>query len=566
MRIFTSALSAKNDSSNFEPCFMKRYLFLTLMFFVCFSTQVVVAQNQDPGRINGSFQTDVQYLFEDSVIGANAVDENLLSNSFLQLTYSRGNFAAGLRYEAYLNPILGFDQRYKGQGIAYRFAEYTGKKLDITVGNFYDQFGNGIIFRAYQEWGLGIDNSINGLRVRFRPAPGIEVKGLIGNQRKFWEKTESILRGADIDISVNDLSEKLADKKTRIFLGGSVMSKFEEDDDLILRLPENVSAFSGRFRVVNGAFSINGEYAYKINDPFQQNQFVYNPGTALYLNAGYATKGLGLLLSAKRIDNFDFRSERNVTLEELSLSFLPPISKLHTYRLPTLYPYATQLNGEVGLQASLFYNIPRKTLIGGKYGTKIQVNFSRIHGLDTTFVEPNFRYEASFPGDPQNLYFQDINIEINRRWTKNIRTIFTFIRLNYNKDIIEFQSTNAGFGVVNTNIYVLETQYKFSRKISLRTEFQHMGTQEDLGSWALALAELSISPHWYITLFDEWNYANPDPALRVHYYNGQLAYAFDSNRLSFGYSRQRRGLLCVGGICREVPAANGFSLSVSSSF
>ncbi|MDP5169915.1 MAG: DUF6029 family protein [Bacteroidia bacterium] len=524
------------------------------------------SQNNDPGRISGSFQTDVQYLFEDSVIGANAVDERVLSNSFLQLTYNRGNLSAGLRYEAYLNPLLGFDGRYEGQGIAYRFAEYQGDKLDITVGNFYDQFGNGIVFRSYQEWGLGIDNSVDGIRVQFRPKEGLTLKGIIGKQRKFWERTESILRGADVDMSVNDLFPALKESKTRLFLGGSIMSKYQQDDDLILQLPENVSAFGGRFRLIRGGLSVDGEAAYKINDPFQLNKFVYNPGNALYLNASYATKGFGLLFSAKRIDNFDFRSERQVSLQELSLSFLPPISKLHTYRLPTLYPYATQLNGEVGIQGTLLYTIPKSTVLGGKYGTKLQLNYSRIHGLDTTFVEPNFRYETSFIGDPGNLYFQDINLEINRRMTKDLRLIFTYIYLKYNKDIIEFNSVNAGYGIVNTHIQVLETQYKLSRRVSLRTELQHMYTKQDLGSWALALAEISISPNWYFTVFDEWNYANPNPELRVHYYNGQVAYAFESSRISFGYSRQRRGLLCVGGICREVPAANGFSLSISSSF
>lgn len=543
---------------------MNRLILFT--FFLTTASFSVFGQNSDPGRISGSFQTDVQYLFEDSVIGANAVDERLLSNSYLQLTYQRGPIAAGLRYEAYLNPILGFDQRYEGQGIAYRFAEYTGDNLDITVGNFYDQFGNGIIFRSYQEWGLGIDNSIDGVRVRVRPTKGVEIKGIVGKQRKFWEKTESVLRGADIDVSVNDLHEKLAESKTRVFLGGSVMSKYDEDTDVVLELPENVSAFSGRMRVIHGAFSLDGEYAYKINDPILQNRFVYNSGSAVYLNGSYATKGLGILVSAKRIDNFDFRSERVATLQESSLSFLPPISKLHTYRLPTLYPYATQLNGEVGIQGTILYNIPKKTKLGGKYGTKIQLNYSRIHGLDTTFIEPNFRYESSFFGDPGNLYFQDINIEINRRWNKKFRTILTYINLQYNKDIIEFQSTNAGFGIVNTHIGILEMQYKISKKASIRGELQYMGTEQDLGSWALALAELSFSPHWYITIFDEWNYANPDPALRVHYYNGQVAYAFESNRIALGYSRQRRGLLCVGGICREVPAANGFNLSISSSF
>lgn len=524
------------------------------------------AQGPQMGTISGSFQSDVQYLFPDSIIGADEVDENILSNSYLQLTYQKGNFSAGVRYEAYLNPLLGFDQRYQGQGIAYRFADYSSDKLDLTVGNFYEQFGNGIIFRTYQEWALGIDNSIDGIRVRVRPRKGVSLKGLIGKQRKFWEKTNSIMRGADGEIFLNDAFPAMKESKTRIFLGGSIMSKFEEDEDTRLELPENVSSFSGRARVSRGGFNLDAEYAYKINDPFQLNKFVYNPGSALYVNAVYSQKGFGATASFKRIDNMDFRAERTVTLQELTLSFLPAISRLHTYRLPTLYPYATQFNGEVGLQGTLIYTIPKKTKLGGKYGTQIYLNFSRIHGLDTTFTEPGFRYESSFFGDPQNLYFQDINLEINRRWNRKLRTILTHIYLRYNKDIVELGSPTAGYGIIDVQATILEAQYKLKRKVALRAELQHMYTKQDLGSWVMGLLELSISPHWYITVFDEYNYGNADPDRRVHYYNFSVAYAFEAHRFALSYSRQRRGLLCVGGICREVPASNGFGLSITSSF
>ena len=529
-------------------------------------TTNIRGQNQSQGYINGSFQTDVQYLFQDSVIGADAVDEKVLSNSFLQLTYQRGNFSAGVRYEAYLNPILGFDPRYEGQGIAYRFASYNSEKLDVTVGNFYDQFGNGIIFRSYQEWTLGIDNSVDGVRVKFSPRPGISIKGLVGKQRKFFERGAGLLRGADAEVTLNDVIAGMKESKTRVTLGGSVMNKFEKDDNTTYVLPENVSAFSGRLRVGSGKFNLDAEYAYKINDPFQLNNFVYNTGNAFYLNATYSQKGLGITVSGKRIDNMDFRSERTVSIQELSLSFLPAISKLHTYRLPTLYPYATQLNGEVGFQASVIYTIPKKTPLGGKYGTQIYLNYSRISGLDTVFVQPKYRYESSFFGDLDFLYFQDMNIEINRKWNKNFRTILTYIYLKYNKDIVELGTPNAGYGIIDAHIGVLEAQYKLKRKVSIRGEVQHMYTQEDLGNWIMGLVELSISPNWYFTAFDEYNYGNPDPKRRVHYYNLSAAYAFGSNRISLTYSRQRQGLLCVGGICREVPASNGFGLSVSSSF
>lgn len=519
------------------------------------------------GQINGSFQTDVQYLFPDSIIGAEEVDEKLLSNTFLQLTFQQGNFRAGIRYEAFLNPLLGYDRRYEGQGIPFRYATYDSDKLDLTVGNIYDQFGNGVVFRAYRAWALGIDNSVDGLRVKWTPTPGLAVKGIIGKQRKFFELSDGILRGADAELAVNEVFPKLKDKPTRLTVGASLMNRFLADDDTRLILPENVTAVSARARLNTGKLNLDAEYAYKINDPFQQNNYVYNPGQAIYVNGSYADpKGWGATFGARRVDNFDFRSERTITLQELTLSFLPPSTRLHTYRLATLYPYATQLNGEVGIQATIFYRIPRKTKLGGKYGTRIQLNFSRLHGLDTTLVEQGFRYNASFLGDPNKLYFQDINVTINRKWTKNLRTILTYIYLRYNKDIIEFASPTAGFGIVDAHIGVLEAQYRIKRGVSVRGELQHMYVQQDLGSWAMALAELSVSPHWFFTVFDEYNYGNPDPTRRVHYYNFQVAYAFEAHRIAVSYVRQRRGLLCVGGICREVPAANGFNLAVTSSF
>jgi len=82
----------------------------------------------------------------------------------------------------------------------------------------------------------------------------------------------------------------------------------------------------------------------------------------------------------------------------------------------------------------------------------------------------------------------------------------------------------------------------------------------------MALVEYSISPHWFMAVFDEYNYNNHNEDLRVHYPNVSLGYTKGANRITIGYGKQREGLLCVGGVCRNVPASNGVSLSVTSSF
>jgi hypothetical protein len=114
--------------------------------------------------------------------------------------------------------------------------------------------------------------------------------------------------------------------------------------------------------------------------------------------------------------------------------------------------------------------------------------------------------------------------------------------------------------------------YRLSRRNSLHVELQHLytgertGPDDNEGSWAMALVEYSMAPHWFIAVWDEWNYGNFDPANRQHYYGSQIGYSFAGTRITAGYARQRQGIICVGGVCRVVPANNGFSISISTTF
>ena len=109
-------------------------------------------------------------------------------------------------------------------------------------------------------------------------------------------------------------------------------------------------------------------------------------------------------------------------------------------------------------------------------------------------------------------------------------------------------------------------QYKIDKNNSIRVELQHLLTHQDRGNWALGLVEYSVSPHWFFAVFDEYNYGNENSAKRIHFINTSLGYTKGANRIALGYGKQREGLLCIGGVCRNVPASNGFSLSVTSSF
>ncbi|MBN9400678.1 MAG: hypothetical protein J0I17_10925 ['Candidatus Kapabacteria' thiocyanatum] len=537
------------------------------------------AQFDDLGKITGSVQLDAQTYSKDTLIGAPEVPEKILSNAFVNLLYTRGKFTAGLRFESYQNPLLGIDPRYAstgagtGIGIPYRFFTYSDTHFEITGGNFYEQFGSGMILRTYEERNLGFDNSIDGVRARFMPIDGIKLTGFIGRQRSFFDLSEGIMRGADLSLDINSIDENLLPRDMQVQLGGSMVSRFQPDLDDFLKLPENVMAWSTRARLGYQDVNLDMEYAHKINDPSAANGQSFNTGNAIYANLSYARQGLGVNLAAKRIDNMDFRSDRTATGNVQTVNYLPALTKQHTWRLITLYPYATQPTGEFAVQADVTFTIPKGSFLGDDE-TTVSLNYSEVRALDTTWTT-DLRYDAKFMWSDRK-YYQDANIEIQRKWGRKFKTTFSFIHLKYDQDIIERRAapTEKKYGLITADFAVLELWWQTARGQSLRTEFQYMKVTHEAGAqlalqngdWAMALFEYTVSPSWFFTVFDEYNFGNNDEALRVHYPNATVAYVKDALRLQAGYGRVRGGILCVGGICRPVPASNGFTLGLTYTF
>ena len=561
----------------------KRYLQVVLLFILLNACQFLQAQetnSSDQGSIHGNFQIDAQYYQPDSLIGAPRVPEKLLSNAFGNINYSKGNFSAGVRYEAYNNVRQGFDARYKGNGIVNRFVRYKTDLLDITVGNIYEQFGSGLTFRTYYEPGLLYDNSLDGIRVISSPLKGITLKGLIGKQRYFFSEGAGIVRGGDCDINLNELFDSLLGRsKTRIMLGGSFVSKFQVDQDPDLNLPQNVGNYGGRINIIHEGFNFSSEYAYKINDPSLDNKFSFKSGEAFFSTVSYATKGFSFLLQGKRIDNMSYRSDRNESLQSLLINYLPATTKQHTYSMLALNPYATQLRGEVGGMAELQYKFKKNTFFGGNYGTEVTINFSTANGLKPIGVNDSTSkmtfYKTSW-SDIGKAYYSDFFIEINKKISKHWKSTFVYSNQFYNRNTIQFAADNAGYRNLKTHIGVADITYKYASSSSIRLEVQGLFAENNKmvsnsnlvakGSWATALLEWTPTGNWFFALYDQYNYGNPDKSLQIHYYLGTFGYNKDASRIQVSYGKQSAGIFCVGGVCRTVPASNGITVSITSSF
>lgn len=546
----------------------------------------------DRGNFTGNIESIFQYLNKDSIIGATQPTSKGLLNSYMNVYYTHGNFRGGLRFESYLPRIQGYPTAFDGTGLGMRYVGYGNKFIDVTAGNFYEQFGSGLALRVYEDRALGYDNMLDGIRVKLTPYRGVTLKGVYGLQRLAFrngiQHSNGTVRGGDAELNINELFKNLQEKQLQVVVGGSFVSKFQEDNDETLILPQNVATYGGRLGMRYKGFTLDGEYVTKGQDPSVDNNFIYNTGFATVVNAGYSRKGLGIMLSAKSVDNMSFRSDRTKIMQDVLINYLPALTKTHTYNLvSSLYPYATQPTGEIAFQGEIVYTIPKGTKLGGKYGTTLNVNAS-------TAFRPKRTENENFPMDStgiaystkpfamsDSLYWLDINASITKKFTKNFSAILSYyhIRLNNNVAAVTKQE-----GEIRSNTFVLELGYKFKNRSSLRTEMQMMfvnrinenndrvkwGTPgahaTDNGDWATLMIEYTINSNWMVSIMDQYNFGHYDKSKRAHHPYFTVGYVTGATRVMASYGRQRAGMFCVGGVCRYVPASNGLTLSVTHSF
>ena len=177
------------------------------IFFVLLLSPIIILGQDNLGQISGDFFINAQTYNEDVNIGAEKVSEYLLMNGYSNIRFTKGNFSAGLRYESYLNALLDYDSEFQGNSIAYRYASYSLDNLDVTVGNYYEQFGSGLVFRTYENKGLGVDNAMDGVRIKYNILNSIDIKSFIGTSRTYLEYSDGIIRGIDFETNLGYLGQ-----------------------------------------------------------------------------------------------------------------------------------------------------------------------------------------------------------------------------------------------------------------------------------------------------------------------------------------------------------------------
>lgn len=543
------------------------------VFVLCLLSIPCFLSAQEELSLSGSLETNVNFYIRDPKIGAANTPQyehqQIGFETWLGLRAQYAGFDFGIRYDIFANSaLLNPTNSYTAQGLGRWYAGKKVGKLSIMGGYIYDQIGAGTIFRAYELRPLLIDNALVGIKLAYELSDDWTIKGLAGRQKNLFDLYTSVLTGGSIEGF-----KSLADGKLTIAPGLGLMHKTLSDDqmealagtlslytpeDFIDSVPYNTVAVSLYNTMSYGRFSWYIEGAYKTDEVIYDNfapstlwtgvdavgKFVRTDGYVIYTTLSYAGGGLGISGQYKRTSNFIFNADPFVIQNQGMINFLPPMSRVNTYRLPARYSPATQALDEEAFQLDVRY-AASKTL-------SFLVNYAHI-----------IRPEATDDRDIYHELYTQVTVKKPQKWI-----MIGGVQLqNYDQELYEGK---PGVPNVMTITPYIDYLYKFDRKKSLRIETQYMNTQEDYGSWLYALLEFSISPHWIFELSDMYNIAPNESggksAKKLHYPTAGVVYSDGATRYSLRYVKQVEGIVCSGGICRLEPAFSGFRFNVSSNF
>ena len=273
----------------------------------------------------------------------------------------------------------------------------------------------------------------------------------------------------------------------------------------------------------------------------------------MYSSLSYAASGFGISLEAKRTENFSFRIRPQAQLNRGLVGFLPPVTRVNTYRLTARYNAATQELGEWAWQ------------------------------LDARYTTKNRKWSFYL----NRSYIDDLQGEkLYREWYSEVvykhKQLWTFTaglqRQIYNQERYEVK---PGVPLLQTTTPYVDFLYKFTRRKSLRLEFQTMlvgndaavDSRQDYGNWLFGLMELSLAPRWVFAVSDMYNFSpgRNSPELNgekkgLHYPRLDVYYTQKANRFSLSYIKQVEGVVCTGGICRLEPAFSGLRFTLTTIF
>ena len=256
---------------------MNKHIYTILVFFI----SVAIHSQETEGksrfdeiseRLNVSIESNGQWYLNDDKTGDFNEDEKLRANSYLRIDYQISDrFSSGFQLESYVpEPLLNYSKIFdKEIGLGTFYLNYKTKKLDITLGHYYVQFGSGLILRAWEDRALGVNNALRGGKIVYDPTNYLRLTALYGKQRKGFDVSDSEVFGFETQFDIADAFQ--LENLNSLKLGLSYVGKqerYNREDPIgatqpTIEVPELVNAFGAYLDLEYKSFYTNFEYIYK---------------------------------------------------------------------------------------------------------------------------------------------------------------------------------------------------------------------------------------------------------------------------------------------------------------
>lgn len=541
------------NSENFiiiQQELMKRFTaFLTLLISIC----ATGLHAQDMGKLSGDLMMNANFFDRDAEINAanNPLYDNYLSGgeAWLGLRYYNNGFTATLRADAFhnsnlYNPI----QALNGFGVgAWSLSkEYEG--LTVTAGYIYDQIGSGILFRAYEDRGLLIDNALVGVHLKYELTDNFIVKGFTGQSKNVFERYQPIIKGLNTEgnFSIGDkvfmtsgigALNRTFDENTM----KDIVSNINSQDINTRFVPKfNMYAFTLYNTLTVGDVSWFIEGSYKTTDAIVKDGILQSkPGNVLFTTLSWARKGIAVNLTGKRTENFEMRTSPNEVLIRGLMNWQPIVARLRPQRLMARYTPASLNLSEIAAGGDV--------LIAPNDDLSITLNYTHINTLEETKLYREVYTEVEYRG------WDQFKLQVGNQY------------MEYNQELYQIKPL-VPMIIAWTPFF--ELTYLINDKMSIRTEWEYQHTKQDFGSWIFGLVEFNIAPRWSFAVSDMYNPV-PGPSATTgsqHYYNIFFAHTKGPHRFTASYVKQVEGINCTGGVCRYEPAFSGVRFGLTSTF
>jgi hypothetical protein len=471
------------------------------------------------------------------------IDEKLeILENWLNADYRSGIFSTGIRFDIFQpndpNPAISRGKdRFADISYKYLSAKIGSARSNIklTVGNFYNLFGRGMILKSYENRSIRIDNNLLGVMVNARYS-NFKLTALSGSIENSQAERKDILHAFDLEYK--------AIKKLKI--GGSFASNQPNSGGARTRLAS--------VRVIPSFWNFDayGEFGIKQNDDIKENIFNGSEnlaGKAYYGNLNFYYGSFSLSGEYKVYDNFSFTSEDGSILYNTP----PAVRNEYSYILLNRHPSQLNADNEKGFQVEANYSLSQKTTFGVNYGETKTLGsnslYQRIRKINTS--------SNSFL--PVRTQLIELFAHAEHEWFYGLTTVVGF---GYNEELAE--NTKSITPILENKIYIDDIN---SFKVIL--EFQQTTNKNNSEQYYnnVVLIEYLRSPKLSISLVAEMETREPteDRVVRKVFGFVQVGYKLGEHTdLSILAGSRQAGNICIGGVCRFEPEFSGVELKMQT--